>query len=256
MKPFVLITGASSGIGRKTADIFASHSFPLFLIARNQDKLLQAKKEICSSYPSLPVEVFSVDLLEDKGPQSVYEKTLQLPLPVGVLINCAGIGNGEDFATSCFPKQEEVICLDCIALASLCRLFLPSMLERGEGTILNVASTAGFSPVPPRPVYSASKAFVLSFSQSLYEDYRKRGVKTIAILPGATKTDFFAHSGYQLDGKKMIPPEKVAKAIYSSYLHPRAVVSVGAKAKILGVLSRLLPRSLVRKAAAFGGKQK
>jgi short-subunit dehydrogenase len=256
MKPFVLITGASSGIGRKTADIFASHSFPLLLIARNQDKLLQAKKEICSSYPSLPVEIFSVDLLEDNGPQSVYEKTLQLPLPVGVLINCAGIGNGEDFATSCFKNQEEVIRLDCIALASLCRLFLPAMLERGEGTILNVSSTAGFSPVPPRPVYSASKAFVLSFSQSLYEDYRKRGVKTIAILPGATKTDFFAHSGYQLDGKKMISPEKVAKTIYSSYLHPRAVVSVGAKAKILGVLSRLLPRSLVRKAAAFGGKQK
>ncbi|MBU2669904.1 SDR family oxidoreductase [Actinoplanes bogorensis] len=182
-----LITGASSGIGAAYAKELASRGADLVLVARGEAAMQSLAEEIRSRY-GRKVEVIVADL-------SVPGAVARLDRPVDVLINNAGFGLHGEFAEADPARLTAMIQLNCVALVDLTRHFLPGMVARGRGTVVNVASTAAYQPVPHLAVYAATKAFVLSFTEALHAEVKASGVRVLAISPGATQTQFFEVAG-------------------------------------------------------------
>ena len=194
MNPTVLITGASGGIGEQLARLFAAHRYDLVLVARSVDKLQSLSAELARAH-GIQSRVLPADLADPGAPPRLFE-ALQ-DAAIDVLVNNAGFGARGAYAQIDYQLEARMIQVNVAALAHLTRLFLPGMLARRTGKILNVASTAAYVPGPFMAVYYASKAFVLSFSEALAEEVQGSGVTVTALIPGPTETNFAAIAGTQ-----------------------------------------------------------
>lgn len=186
---YTLITGASSGLGADFARQCAAKGQNLILTARSTGKLEALAGELHAQF-GIKAEVVPADLSKLDGPETLHRETERRGLIVHTLVNNAGLGHSGPFPGSDWQRQEEMIQVNARALTRLCHLYLPAMLARKSGAILNVASTASFQPGPLMSVYFASKAFVLSFSEALAFELRHSGVVVSCLCPGPTETNF------------------------------------------------------------------
>lgn len=252
MAPTVLITGASSGIGKAFAQVFAQHQHTLILVARSQDTLKDLQQTLSSEH-GITAIVVAQDLTEPNAAQHVFDRVTQQNLTVDVLINNAGIGDYSRFAGSDWQKLQSMILLNVLALTRLSHLFLPEMIARGQGKILNVASTAAFQPGPMMAVYFASKAYVLSLSEAIAAETADTGVTVTVLCPGPTQSNFAntANMG-QIAAMENVSesnfPTALAVADYGyRKLQEGKVVAVhGLLNKLLAFSPRITPRSLIR----------
>jgi short-subunit dehydrogenase len=185
----VLITGASSGIGLELAKCFAADGCKLILVARNQEALEKLAEELWREN-KIEAIVLTADLSLLETPKRIFQELSAQKIAVDILANNAGFGLHDAFVKLPLQRQLEIIQVNVTALTELTGLFLPGMIERKRGGILNVASVAGFLPGPNMAVYYASKAFVLSFTEALAEELGESGVIVSAFCPGATETNF------------------------------------------------------------------
>jgi short-subunit dehydrogenase len=251
-----LITGASAGIGRELAKVFAQHGFDLIVVSRSQDKLEELAREI-EGAANVRVVVLAKDLMKPNAPQEVFQAVQDQGLSVEVLVNNAGIALFEPFKNSQLDEVLKLIQLNVVALTALTRLFLDPMLERRRGRILNVASVAGFQATPSFAVYGATKAFALSLSEALSEELRGTGVTVTALCPGFTNTEM-VHGAASKGGIEGLLPtallqsvEQVAREGYEACMAGRPI-RINGVAYQLGVQwIRLQPRWLVRRVAGF-----
>lgn len=189
-----LITGASSGIGREFARIHAKRGGDIVIIATRKNKLDELKEELESAY-SIHATVIARDLTQSEAPGDIYKETRDLGIEVEYLINNAGFGGRGAFVERDWEKDLNMIKLNIIALSALTRLYLPDMVARGSGRILNVSSTASLMPGPLQAVYFATKAYVTFFSNAIAEELKETGVRVTTLMPGATATEFASTSG-------------------------------------------------------------
>lgn len=211
---WTLVTGASSGIGEQFARQLAEKGSHLVLVARSESKLNNLASELSKKH-GIQAKVIALDLSKESAPSELYKQCQQLKVDIELLINNAGFATHGLFEQVSGERQHEEIMLNVAAVVSLTHLFLPSMLRRSSGTVINVASTAGFQPLPYMAVYGATKAFVLSFTDALSWENRERGVKFFAFCPGSTDTDFFKVVGTESAsvGKKDTPERIVKEAL-------------------------------------------
>jgi short-subunit dehydrogenase len=234
----VLITGASTGIGASFARALAARGAKLILVARSQERLDALARELGGA------EVIVQDLTQPSAAKSVLDAVAARGLVVDVLINNAGFATFGPFADSALASLREQIDLNVGALVELTHTFLP-MLEQRAGGVIHVASTAAFQPLPYMAVYGATKAFVLSFSEALWCEYRRRGVRVLALCPGATDTPFFERAGEAAAYGKKAAPEAVVQRALRAFDHGRSHVIDGSANYWTAQSSRLLPREAV-----------
>jgi len=252
MKETVLVTGASSGIGLELAKCFAADKSSLILVARNLAALETLAAELRREH-AIAVQVISADLARPEVPQRIFDELKGRGACVDVLVNNAGFGLHGRFAELPLARQLEIIQVNLAALVALTGLFLPGMLERRGGGILNVGSVAGFIPGPNMAVYYASKAFVQSFSEALVEELRGTGVGVTNLCPGPTESNFSkvarSYQIRELQAAKMSAAD-VAVAGHRAYRGKHCMSVPGIKNRVLVLLTRLLPRAAIRKGVA------
>ena len=248
-----LITGASSGIGAEFARALARRGSNLILVARSQDKLRALATELTDKH-GVAARVIARDLSEENSARQVAGEVEKLGLNVEILVNNAGFGSQGDLETIDPARDHAQTMLNVVAVVDLTHAFLPAMVARGSGAIINVASTAGFVPLPGQAVYGASKAFVLSFSEALWAENRERGVRVVALCPGATDTPFFEAVGKEITAPKATPQFVVRAALAGLSRGDSFVVPGRNNWIVADVLPRLLPRMLLAKLAARVGK--
>ncbi|SFF82816.1 hypothetical protein SAMN04488025_10638 [Planifilum fulgidum] len=243
----VLITGASTGIGAELAKRFAEGGFDLILVARNRDKLERLAEEAGRRF-GVSVRVVVKDLSEPAACGELIRELEEAGIEVHVLVNNAGIGVYGPFAETDWEREREMIRLNIEALTRLTKAFLPGMLRRGEGKILNVASTAAFQPGPLMSVYYASKAYVLSFTEAIAEEVRGTGVTVTALCPGPTRTEFGSRAGFgtsRLFQRGEMDAETVAREGFRGLMSGRRVAIPGLSNRLLVGSVRFLPRGLI-----------
>lgn len=186
-----LVTGASGGIGEVFARELAARGMNLVLVARSEGKLRGLAEELSRNH-GVKVHVQPTDLSRPGAAAALHAACKAQSLAVDLLLNNAGFGTFGQFETIAAERETELIQVNVTALVEMCHAFIPDMLARGPGVaVVNVASSAGFQPTPYFATYGASKAFVLSFSEALWAEYRGRGLHVLAVCPGATRTGFF-----------------------------------------------------------------
>jgi short-subunit dehydrogenase len=245
----VLITGASSGIGLELAKCFAADGCRMVLVARNQESLEKLAEELRREN-KIETVVLPADLSLPETPNKIFKQLSSQKILVDVLVNNAGFGAIGAFAQLPAERQTEMIQVNVIALTGLARIFLPGMIERRRGGILNVGSVAGFVPGPGMAVYYATKAFVLSFSEALAAELEGTGVKVTVLCPGPTPTNFGNVAGSKNARLMRVPgtsAEKVARDGHAAFRRGRVIAVPGLQNKFVIFLARLLPRKLVRK---------
>jgi uncharacterized protein len=243
----VLITGASGGIGYELAKLFARDHHNLVLVARSPDKLAQIAKELQSQ--GVTVKTIALDLAEPPAPKFLFDQLQREGIAIDILINNAGFGAFGEFAQ--MPEEEigGQIDLNITALTALTRLFLPPMVQRRSGRIMNVASTAGFQPGPLMAVYYATKAYVISFSEAIANELRHSGVTVTCFCPGATNTGFAKRAGN--DQSRVfkqfgaMSAEKVALDGYRAVMEGRTLAISGMQNWLVAQSTRFAPRKVV-----------
>jgi len=247
-RPVALITGASMGLGAEFARLLASEGYDLVLTARSGDRLAALKKEI-EGLHGVSVHNFIHDLVDPKAPTALYDDVRAAGLEVDVLVNNAGFGLYGFFYQSDLQTELDMIQVNITAVVHLSKLFIRDMVARGSGRILNVASTAGFQPGPLQPVYYASKAFVLSFTEAIANELRGSGVSATALCPGPTPTEFQkrANVGNPRGLRLMmrVDPDVVVRAGYAGMMKGKPVVVPGSLNNVIVFLLRLFPRRAV-----------
>lgn len=245
MKKTALITGASSGIGYALATEFAKNGYDLILIAEKTGKLKRHADKIRGEY-EIDVTEIAKDLTQPTAAQEIYDGLAGKK--VDALVNNAGVGQKEKFHESGIEKDLTIIHLNIEALIRLTKLFVKDMIARGDGKILNLGSVAGFQPGPLLAVYHASKAFVVSFSESLAKELEDTGVSVTVLCPGPTDTQFFKRADMEnariLEDGIVMEPEKVAKIGFDALMNEERVVIPGMSNKILTFTRRLIPQSM------------
>lgn len=245
-----LITGASSGIGEAFARLLAAEGSSLILVARSEVKLQALAAELAERY-NIHAEVIVADLSVVGVTRRVWEEVAAHGLAVDLLINNAGFGSYGTFDFLALPLETQQISLNITALVELTHLFLPGMLARKSGAVINVSSTAGFQPVPYMAVYGATKAFVLSFSEALWSEYRPRGIRVLALCPGATASAFKEVAGLDLPSfRKGAMAASVAAAALRALSQGRSYVVPGGKNYWSSLSSRFAPRAWVAQIGA------
>ena len=242
-----LITGASSGIGYELAVVFARHGFDCVLVARSRDRLHELASRL-ETERGVKTLVLAKDLSRSTAVDEVYEEVTAAAITVDALVNNAGFSVFGAFAQTDLAKELELLQVNVMALTALTKLFLPGMLSRRSGRILNLASTAAFEPGPLMAVYYASKAYVLSFSEALANELQGSGLTVTALCPGPTRTGFQARGG--LTDSKLVQGEiadarSVAEAGYAGLMAGKTIVIPGLTNKLVPWMSRLLPRRVV-----------
>ncbi len=247
---YTLITGASSGIGYELASVFAKNNHNLILVARSTDKLNSLRTEIEKNF-KVVAEVISADLSKNGSAEELFNEVTKRNLKVNILVNNAGFGEHDYFINSDINKLEEMILLNILTLTKLTKLFLPQMIQNQSGKILNVASTAAFQPGPLMSVYYATKAYVLSFSEGLYEELKGTGVSTTALCPGPTESGFQKAAQMKdvplLNAMKIPTSKEVAEYGYDALMKNQAVAIHGVLNNVLARSTGLVPRAIIRK---------
>ena len=247
MKNVILITGASAGLGAEFARQCSARGERLVLVARRRDKLEALAKELGNA------RAVTLDLGQPGAAAALIADLAAHDEQVGTLINNAGFGLWGKFTALDGARQRAMIDLNCGTLVELCHAVLPGMIERKEGAILNLASTAAFQPGPGMATYFATKAFVLSFSEALHEEVRDKGVRVTALCPGPTKTEFGAIAGFKGNGGfDMISArsEDVVAMGLKALDKGKAVAIPGLVNKAGAQAHRFMPRWLLRKVTA------
>jgi short-subunit dehydrogenase len=243
-----LITGASSGIGETFARKLAAQQHDVLLVARSEDKLIALCNELGLNH-NIRAQYVVLDLSQPDAPARLLEETRERNLEIDLLINNAGFGSMGDFATLDLNRELNMIDLNVRSLVELTYLFLQPMRERGSGSIINVASTASFQPVPFMATYAATKAFVLSFSEALWEENRPYGVKVMALCPGVTETAFFEASGMKRPpGRVIQTSEQVVEVALRALKRGKSSVISGWPNRVTVETERLVPRALILRA--------
>jgi short-subunit dehydrogenase len=245
--PTVLITGASGGIGYELAKLFARDRHHLVLVARSGEKLAQVANEL---HPrGITVKTVPLDLSSPWAPKFLFDQLAGEHIAVDILINNAGFGAFGEFVQ--MPEEEILgqINLNITALTALTRLFLPAMVARQNGRIMNVASTAGFQPGPLMAVYYATKAYVISFSEAIANELRNSGVTVTCFCPGATHTGFARRAGTEKSRlfKQFgaMSAQKVAQDGYRALMEGRTMVISGTHNWVVAQSTRFAPRKMV-----------
>ena len=240
-----LITGASSGIGEAFARRFAALGRNVFLVARTENKLVTLCNEL-GRINSIRAQYVAMDLSKPESPARLFEEAEKRGLVIDMLINNAGFGSMGEFTELDLARELQMIDLNVKALVDLTYRFLPPMRARKQGTIINVASTAGFQPVPFMASYAATKAFVLSFSEALWEENRPHGVHVMALCPGVTDTNFFEAAQIQMPPMRTAQtPEDVVKTALRGLARRKSHIVSGWSNLLMIESERLVPRSFV-----------
>ncbi len=243
-----LITGASGGIGYELAKLFARDHYNLVLVARSPEKLGQFAGELQQMF-GISAKAVPLDLTAPPAQQFLFDQLQQDGVSIDVLVNNAGYGKLEEFARAPLAESLGQIQLNITALTTLTRLFLPAMLERRAGRILNVASIAGFQPGPLMAVYYACKAYVISFSEALANELQDSGVTVTCLCPGATDTGFQGRAGNDESRlfKKVRPmsAQVVARDGYRGLMKGRTLVISGLRNWLAAESVRFAPRKTV-----------
>ena len=242
--PTALITGASSGIGAAFAHELAKRRYDLVLVARSVAKLEQMAQQLQTQHQVM-VEVLVQDLTVPDAATKIFDKVNHKNIAIDLLINNAGFGDFGLFSESSRTRQLEMIQLNVLALVDLTHQFLPLMKQRGSGSIINVSSLAAFRALPCLSIYAATKAFVLSFSESLWAENKKHGIRILALCPGRTDTEFFrvARMPQQVPPKNTLDSsaDVVCEAL-RALESDRSNVVTGWRNKLKANLPRFLPR--------------
>lgn len=244
-----LITGASGGIGYELAKLFARDGYNLVLVARRESKLDQIKTDFEKQH-GISVRVMAKDLSEPQAPEEIYRALQQDAVQIDMLVNNAGFTVYGEFAETNLKAELEMLQVNIVALTHLTKLFLPGMMERRHGRILNLASTAAFVPGPLMAIYYASKAYVLSFSEAIATELRGTGVTVTALCPGLTQTGFQKRGN--LEGSRLLANPAVMGAATVARIGYRAMIK-GRTTAIAGFSNWLMVqgvRFVPRKVAA------
>jgi short-subunit dehydrogenase len=242
-----LITGASSGIGERFAYALARQNYGLVLVARRQDRL-EAVAAKSMEIGAARTEVVACDLSHSNAPLELQARLAAVPIEVDYLINNAGFGTTGRFDRLPLAREIDEIELNVTALVALTRLFLPPMVERGHGTIINVASTAAFQPLPYMATYAATKAFVLSFTEAIAVETAGTGVRILALCPGPVRTEFQAVAKNEdalMPSFAYLDADTVVKQALTAVAQGRRVRINGVMNTVGAIGARLLPRALV-----------
>ncbi len=244
-----LITGASSGIGAAFARKLAARGRNVLLVARSEDKLIALCNEL-GRLTSIRAQYLVLDLEQPDAALQLLEETKKREFEVDMLINNAGFGSMGDFTKLDLNRELEMIQLNIRALVDLTHHFLLPMRERKHGTIINVASTAGFQGVPYMATYAATKAFVLSFSEALWDENRQYGVHVMALCPGVTETNFFEAAGIGRPPMRTVQTaEEVVETALRGLQRKKSVVISGWTNWFTVEAERFVPRTTVTKIA-------
>lgn len=245
---YILITGASSGIGKEFAKRFAKRGLNLILVARNIEKLNDVKEEILKD-SNVDIKVFPCDLVEADGPKKVHDYTSSNNLEVSCLINNAGFGSFGRFEDTSLERYQEMINLNDRALVSMTYLYLEDFKKRGAGRVVNTGSIASFMPGPYMSVYYASKAFVLSFSLAINEEFKDNNIKVTTICPAPTNTDFWKVAKVEMNNFKAKHLSRNTDELVDGALvaidEKKPVYVDGWLYKLAAFSTRLLPRPLL-----------
>ncbi len=247
-----LVTGGSGGIGLELAKVLAREGFDIVLVARKRDSLEAAAGQLEGKF-GVKAHVFAADLRLQDAPQAIFEFLHNETIDIEVLVNNAGIGLGGEFSETKLQRELDMIQVNIVALTQLTKLFIPAMIKRQSGRVLNVASTAAFQPGPLMAVYYATKAYVLSFSEALAEELRNSGVTVTALCPGPTHTDF-AQSAQMTNSRLfntfgLADAADVAKYGFDAMMHGKRLAIPGIRNKIVAQANRIAPRALSAKLA-------
>ena len=250
-KTSTLITGASSGIGYALSKVFARQGHNLVLVARDQQRLHQLERQLRERF-GVAVEVIPKDLSVETSAREIVAELQEKSIRIDVLVNNAGIDVYGYFHETEMAQELRMIQINLVSLTQLTKLLLKDMVDRGYGRILNLGSTGSFVPSPLNAVYSATKAYVWSFSTALAEELQGSGVTVTALCPGATRTEFQQRAGMEdvrLLRFGVLDAERVAEIGYRALMAGKRVVVPGLLNKVQVLAARLLPGSLMTKAA-------
>ena len=253
-----LITGASFGIGLELARIFAREGHNLVLVARSADRLRQLASELEKAHGTRSL-ILAADLTDPGAPAYILDQTVRAGINVDILVNNAGFGQYGLFVENDLEECLRQIQLNVTALTHLTRLFLPEMVERQSGRILNVASTAAFQPGPLMAVYFATKAYVLLFSEAIANELAGTGVTVTCLCPGATATEFHKRANateMRLLGFGTMDARTVAEDGYRALMSGKPVIISGFKNWLLAQSVRFSPRRLVTAIARMSQERK
>jgi short-subunit dehydrogenase len=247
-RPVAVVTGASSGLGAIFAQRLAGRGFDLVLAARERGRLQEVGGRVAAGAADCAVTVTVADLGTDDGLEALLAELGDRP--VDLLVNNAGFGTYGSFDRSDPAREMDLIAVDVAALVRLTRAVLPGMVERGHGGVLNVASTIAFQPAPYQATYGAAKAFVLSFSQALWEEARHRGVTVTALCPGPTRTGFMDALGDAAASRtavyaKLAEPGPVVDAGLRALDRGQAVAVPGLRNRAIAFMPRITPRRIL-----------
>jgi uncharacterized protein len=246
-----LVTGASAGLGADYAKLFAADGHDLVLVARRRDKLDELAAQLGKD--GTRVTVIAADLQDAAAPQRIFDEVSQAGIEIDFLVNNAGFGSNGAFVGLAADRELGMIDVNIRSLVHLTRLFLPGMVERKRGRVLNIGSTAGFVAGPFMATYYASKAFVISFTEALAYELKGTGVTATVSCPGATATEFAAVAGNDkssLFKSGVADSLSVARHGYRAMLAGKVIAIPGVKNKLTAQSVRFSPRSLIRSIAA------
>jgi short-subunit dehydrogenase len=242
-----LVTGASSGIGAAIAKELAARGYSVALTARREERLQSLATDLTSEH-GVTAEAIACDLGDPAERERLVDDLRTRGRAVEVLVNNAGFGHQADFSTSPRERMVEMVQLNVEAVVDLTSRFLTPMAERGRGTIINIASTAAFQPLPGSAVYAASKAFVLSFSEAIRTELRGSGVTVTAVCPGPVRTEFTDVAGFpgvedRTPGAVWMSAEDVARHAVDGARGDRRVVVPGALNRASALAGQHSPRA-------------
>lgn len=251
MRPTALITGASSGLGAEFARQLASGGHDVILVARTGDRLNALAERLVRQH-GIRAHVLVQDLTEPDAARRVAAEVAARGLSVDLLVNNAGFGTCGRFEQIPAARDHDQVMVNVVALVDLTHEFLPGMLRRGRGAVINVASNAAFQPSPWFAVYSASKTFVLNFGLALRQEYRRRGIRVLTLCPGPVETAFFDTIGTRKAAVigRMTTPEPVVRAALRALERDRGYVTPGLSNALAAHLTPRRPRTLVAALAA------
>lgn len=252
-KGYTLVTGASMGIGSAIATAFAAGGDNLVLVARSTGRLDELAAGLTATY-GVDVRVFSADLGMPEAPGQVFDFCRSEKIEVARLVNCAGFSVAGDFSRMPPEELRQMAMVNMVSLAELTRLFLPGMIARHHGAVVNIASLGAFQGVPGMGFYSATKSFVVTLTEALAEELRGSGVRVFAVCPGFIDTDgFYARAGH--DRKRIMvpvsPPGVVVRAVRRGLVSGATILVPTWFDRIMVFTQRFMPRKLVVMLAGF-----
>ncbi|MCY6959313.1 SDR family NAD(P)-dependent oxidoreductase [Clostridium brassicae] len=239
----VLITGASSGIGYELAKVFAKNNYNLILVARRLSRLEKLKEILCKKH-AIKVNIIGLDLTKPNAVEEVFEQIKNWNINIDILVNNAGVGTCGFFNETDLKKDLDTIELNISTLTKCTKYVVNNMFKKRNGKILNVASTGAYQPGPLISVYYATKAYVVSFSEALYNELKPHNITVSVLCPGTTSTEFSQNAG-KGTLKNAMSAKKVAEIAYEGLMKNKRIIIPGTLNKFLVFMSKIIPRSLL-----------